>query len=598
MGFIVFFVMVSMITGLKFTTTYTIFIQPEKNTSYNSIIGNSAISINLSSNLVPFDPISIIGDSELQQAVYNNGWPGTGYVNDPYIISNYLIDNDTSIGIYLEAITYYFVIENVAINGSLGAGIYIKFCDHSVIKDSFITNVTNDAGFNNGITLEYTYMMTIQNTTFLNNNIGINISQTSGLTIINNILYNSTTTGIDGSIQDIVKDNSYIAGNKVFYSNVGYNFNFWSGINNTLENNLAHNNTVGFEITFSVVLKDNKASNNSLYGFNLTFADTSVVENNTATGNGLSGFYFQDTVGVEFTKNKANNNLYYGLSGTNSYALNIINNEFSDNYEDGILMPDLASDCIIQNNTIANNLVGIDAPDINANIIVNNLFLNNLYYGMIASYSVQNYIAFNEFKTSGQFGLLISSSSFNNTIKANYFINNSVNAQDNTISKNQWQGNYFSDYNGSIYYSIPGTALSIDTLPRALDSDADGLPDYYEKLYGFNVLVNDSYLDPDNDGLTNYQEFLSGTNPLVPDIIVTTTSTATSTVTETAPPIYITSNFTTITTNTSVSTLLTLFTNSGNSNGNDIPLSNSLPGYELLFVVVALGIVILARKRS
>ena len=73
---------------------------------------------------------------------------------------------------------------------------------------------------------------------------------------------------------------------------------------------------------------------------------------------------------------------------------------------------------------------------------------------------------------------------------------------------------------------------------------------------------------------------------------------ATSTVTDTSPPIYITSNITTTTINTSVSTLLTFYTQSENSNTNQLLDSNSLPGYEILFVVITMGIVIMARKRS
>jgi hypothetical protein len=49
------------------------------------------------------------------------------------------------------------------------------------------------------------------------------------------------------------------------------------------------------------------------------------------------------------------------------------------------------------------------------------------------------------------------------------------------------------------------------------DTDGDGLPDYWENLYGFDPRnPNDANLDSDGDGLTNLQEFQLGTDPRDP----------------------------------------------------------------------------------
>ncbi len=47
-----------------------------------------------------------------------------------------------------------------------------------------------------------------------------------------------------------------------------------------------------------------------------------------------------------------------------------------------------------------------------------------------------------------------------------------------------------------------------------VDSDCDGMPDEWERKYGFNPQdPSDAALDSDEDGFTNLQEFLDGTDP-------------------------------------------------------------------------------------
>ncbi|MFW3146627.1 MAG: PKD domain-containing protein [Thermoplasmatota archaeon] len=53
---------------------------------------------------------------------------------------------------------------------------------------------------------------------------------------------------------------------------------------------------------------------------------------------------------------------------------------------------------------------------------------------------------------------------------------------------------------------------------ETFDQDGDGLPDWYEKEYGFSVTdPTDALLDPDNDGWTTLQEFENFTDPLQSD---------------------------------------------------------------------------------
>jgi len=59
--------------------------------------------------------------------------------------------------------------------------------------------------------------------------------------------------------------------------------------------------------------------------------------------------------------------------------------------------------------------------------------------------------------------------------------------------------------------------FTTDTAGRAPDADKDGMPDWYENLYGLNPNENDAHLDADGDGRTNLQEYNAGTNPILAD---------------------------------------------------------------------------------
>ena len=61
----------------------------------------------------------------------------------------------------------------------------------------------------------------------------------------------------------------------------------------------------------------------------------------------------------------------------------------------------------------------------------------------------------------------------------------------------------------------PGNNTVAFTVNLTLDTDGDGMPDWYENQYSFLSATNpaDALLDYDHDGISNLAEYLSGTDP-------------------------------------------------------------------------------------
>ena len=79
-------------------------------------------------------------------------------------------------------------------------------------------------------------------------------------------------------------------------------------------------------------------------------------------------------------------------------------------------------------------------------------------------------------------------------------------------------GNSANDYAianlGQLKYLFSFNVLNI---PHDLDSDNDGMPDWWEIAMGLDPYRDDSAEDPDGDGVSNLEEYLAGTHPNIKD---------------------------------------------------------------------------------
>jgi len=73
-------------------------------------------------------------------------------------------------------------------------------------------------------------------------------------------------------------------------------------------------------------------------------------------------------------------------------------------------------------------------------------------------------------------------------------------------------GSVFSANCGWISLSNASAVVETDTIPGGTDSNGNGLPDAWERIY-FGALGVNPNADPDGDGMSNKEEYLAGTNP-------------------------------------------------------------------------------------
>lgn len=105
------------------------------------------IPLNNKINISPHNPISIDGDTQLNQTVQNEGWTGSGTEEDPYLIYDYFISDRVLVdGIYEVSLALKNIHQHVQIRENLlrssskpyGYGIYLYGCSNISIIDNNI----------------------------------------------------------------------------------------------------------------------------------------------------------------------------------------------------------------------------------------------------------------------------------------------------------------------------------------------------------------------------------------------------------------------------------------------------------------------------
>lgn len=375
-----------------------------------------------------------------------------------------------------------YIIENITINGeSLGNSIEIKDSNrYFIIRNTTIMNSSSDRD-NGGIKLENVMNGKLTNNTIsFNNRNGIKIMDSQNITISENIIENNGNGLVDGVGISLNGVNCSILNNNIWNSGSGLQE---IGIIITGDNNKIFKNN----ITNHLFISSGHAGTGILVGGVNQKIFKNIIKNNERYGIDWYGNWNNNTISNNIISNNGYQGIHlYGIGGEPTKNTIITNNTISYN-QYGVYIHDSEYNYISGNTITDNSEQGIRVYAGHNSNFTNNIIKNNAEDGIFLTASHEIILTNNIIAENSQYGInLFYESCYSNLIYKNFFIDNGINARDNSNpGTNQWNsstiGNYWSDHiivdldkNGIVdspYAGIIGSAGSIDYLPIYINPD-------------------------------------------------------------------------------------------------------------------------------
>jgi len=275
--------------------------------------------------------------------------------------------------------------------------------------------------------------ITVEGLNLTNNGQGLLIACTNNTEIQNNNITNNrdgiyVACSFNNTIsENNIKDNIDVG--------IGLYYSFNNNISrNNITNNLGEDGGIDFDYSSNNTISGNNLKANS-YSISLRHSNYSVIYGNNITNN---------VRGINLDSSSNNNTFTRNNVECNSVGISI----------GGSLSN------VISGNNVVNNTNGIDIVGVLFTIISRNHIAENNQYGIILDAASNNTLFANNI-TNNNLGIFLDGLCNNNTVYHNNFVNNTqqvvvslgdVNAWDNGYPSG---GNYWSDYNGTDFYSGP-----------------------------------------------------------------------------------------------------------------------------------------------
>ena len=207
---------------------------------------------------------------------------------------------------------------NITENGS---HTYPTYTTHGIFVNGSYNNVTikNCPGISNyyyGINLYYANNNTIFNNTAFNNTFNFIVSSGNYNNISNNIAYKSTYANFEVTDASLIYQphDNILANNVAYNSSNDYGFYVHTGVNNSLINNSAFNNTAGgFDFASGFGTLMNNVAYKNGRGFYINSYPNNTIINNTAHDNTVDGMDIEQATNNTIINNTLYNNARWGI---------------------------------------------------------------------------------------------------------------------------------------------------------------------------------------------------------------------------------------------------------------------------------------------
>lgn len=347
------------------------------------------------------DPISILSDQDWEYKAQEEGWPGSGTVVAPYVISSYVIYTGEMdpVGILVSDTTVYFTIQNVEIYGSGGMdeqGFSLDSVENGLIINNYFTGLATGVSVTNsgnlrlegnlvensaliGYVFDSCYEVEVVDNVADRNLDGFSVQNSNDLTFVDNRAVNNARNGFftqfltygnftaneahtnRGSGYAISStEDSIIIGNMAL-ENIGHGFYLYSDTTRVvLENNNATlNDLEGFYLMnlSNATIRSNLALQNGDCGYNIRYLSSSYVDNNRAIGSGQFGFTSHEGTDIVFSNNYASNNGWGGFSHKRGRSISSTNDTAVANNILGFRAIDTYDTVVFQNTVAYDNEV-------------------------------------------------------------------------------------------------------------------------------------------------------------------------------------------------------------------------------------------------
>jgi len=423
------------------------------------------------------DPIIILGDENF--TAENGVISGSGTVDDPYIIANWVIKANTSepygnktVGILIANTTKYFIIRNVTVFGG-NWGVYLNNVTNFVIEGGKFYNITNYTvvvmgkngviqgneawdsdsflqaeGVNIIIRDNYIHDMKIKSGS---SSVGIRITA-SNVSIVGNTIERLKGFGKKSSIDGILV---YASGD---YS-LGENLRRIRILNNKISN--ITNSTLGGGIVLysakkanvsGVLVKGNVLREIEENGIELdAHGNESKMSNISVGGNVVSNvtfcsiFVYDIHNNITISNNMLVNSRYHGILIENSSNVYLLDNYVHRNHGVGVLVTDSTLVSILRDNISDTGDDGIYLYN-SSKVRIEHSEISTAWNGIELLYSTNAIIRGNKIHSNRNMGVSLRDFSYGNLIEGNYIYSNrddgvSLGSTNNTVLDNKIYNN-------------------------------------------------------------------------------------------------------------------------------------------------------------